>query len=357
MIEFIPLDSYNFVHNCLVGFIVLILGFCSFQKASFLISPPMGLNILIFICFILMWLLLGFRPISHVFGDMINYNKSFDLIKSGVEVPSGDVLFRSLMVFCINYLNANWFFLICFTIYIAPIYIALKKWFQSNWIWPFALIVSLFSFYAFGVNGIRNGMATSIFILGLSYRGPTRWLLFLIAFNVHSSLALPIAAAIIFTKFKNIYYYVYGWVACLIITLALPNIGTLLAGSGLFDEKLERYVELDISRTGMGQASFRLDFLLFGLLPIVVGLFYRLKLKFNDLIYNEILAIYITANAFWLLVIRIPFSNRVAYLSWFLYGLVLAYPFVKAKSKNFKFSNRYYSLLLVGLFIFSVTFF
>ena len=37
------------------------------------------------------------------------------------------------------------------------------------------------------------------------------------------------------------------------------------------------------------------------------------------------------ANAFWIMVIRAEFSNRFAYLSWFLYPIVLAYPLLKLK--------------------------
>ena len=355
MIDFIPVTSYEFFYKCLVGFLISLLGVYSFANSSFAHRPSTDLGMLTFMFFVIVWLLLGLRPISYAFGDMGNYNHSFNIMQSGGVVTGSDFLFNWLMKFCVDYLNVNWFFFICFTVYIVPYYVALKRWFQSNWIWPFALMVALFSFYAFGVNGIRNGMAASVFLLGLAYKGPTRWLLFLAAFGLHSSLALPIASAILFIKFKNIDHYVYVWLACLVITLAVPSLGALLSGTGLFDEKLDAYMNADMSQAGMGRSGFRADFLLFGLLPILIGLFYRYKLKFNDPVYNEILAIYIISNAFWLLVIRIPFSNRVAYLSWFLYGLVVAYPLIK--STGLRFANRYYAMLLIGLFTFSVTFF
>ena len=355
MIEFIPLASYEFFYNCLVGGLVLILGTYSYVNTGFASRANSGLYFITLMFFVVVWILLGLRPISYAFGDMGNYNLSFKLMQDGADPPSGDILFHWLMKFCADNLNAHWFFFICFTIYIVPFYIALSRWFKFNWIWPFVLMVALFSFYPFGVNGIRNGMGASVFLLALSYRGPTRWFLFLVAFNIHSSMALPIGAVAIFARFKNINYYVYGWLGCLVITLAIPNVGEGLVTTGLFDDKLTNYLNLDMSKRGVGKVGFRLDFLLFSILPILIGLFYFYKLKFNNAVYNEILAIYITANAFWLLVIRIPFSNRFAYLSWFLYGLVIAYPLVK--SSLLRYSNRYYSLLLIGLFTFSVTFF
>ena len=355
MIDFIPLSSYEFFYNSLVAGLVIILGFYSYAKPGFSNQPNSALSHITVIFFIIVWLLLGLRPISYTFGDMGNYYKSFELLKIGASAPSRDILFDWLMRLCAEYLNAHWFFFICFTVYIVPFYIALNRWFKYNWIWPFMLMVALFSFYSYGVNGIRHGMASSVFLLALSYRGVVRWILFFAAVSLHSSFALPLAAAIIFIWFKNINYYIYGWLGCLVVTLAIPSVGQLLADTGFFDEKLVSYVALDMSIAGVGKAGFRLDFLIFSLLPILIGLFYIYKLKFNDLIYNELLSIYITANAFWLLMIRIPFSNRLAYLSWFLYGLVIAYPLIK--STGLRNVNRYYSMLLFGLFIFSIAFF
>ena len=36
-------------------------------------------------------------------------------------------------------------------------------------------------------------------------------------------------------------------------------------------------------------------------------------------------------NAFWIMVIRSAFSNRFAYLSWFIYPIVIAYPLVNLR--------------------------
>lgn len=40
---------------------------------------------------------------------------------------------------------------------------------------------------------------------------------------------------------------------------------------------------------------------------------------------------YCVANAFWVLVINAAFSNRFAYLSWFLMPIVIMYPLFKYK--------------------------
>jgi hypothetical protein len=357
MIDFIPLSNYEFFYNCLVGLVVFIVSAYTFTKSDSLHRINPYIYITISILFIIVWFFLGLRPISYTFGDMGNYNLVFSRMLDGYEssYQKSDIIFDFLMSFSVNYLNAEYFFFICFTIYIVPFYIALKRLLGNGWVLGFAIMIALFSFYSFGVNGIRNGMATSIVLLAISYKGPVRWLLFFVAVNIHTSTALPAMAVLLFIKFKNINYYVLGWLFCLVISITVPSIGNILSNSGLLNDKLASYNDLDMTQAGTGRVGFRIDFLLFGLLPILIGLFYRYKLKFIDPTYDEILAIYLTANAVWLIVIRIPFSNRVAYLSWFLYGLVIAYPMIK--SSSLRYSNRYFALLLAGLFTFSVTFF
>ena len=44
--------------------------------------------------------------------------------------------------------------------------------------------------------------------------------------------------------------------------------------------------------------------------------------------------VYCLCNAFWIMVIRSAFSNRFAYLSWFLYPVVVAYPLVNLEIRD-----------------------
>jgi surface polysaccharide O-acyltransferase-like enzyme len=58
------------------------------------------------------------------------------------------------------------------------------------------------------------------------------------------------------------------------------------------------------------------------------------------------------ANAFWILVIRANFSNRFAYLSWFMMALVIIYPLLKKEMIK----NQYKVLAKVMLIYFAFTF-
>ena len=79
------------------------------------------------------------------------------------------------------------------------------------------------------------------------------------------------------------------------------------------------------------KTGFRWDFLLYSFMPILLGWYVIFKKKVINSTYQLLLGTYIFANAFWIMVIRAEFSNRFAYLSWFLYPIVLAYPLLKFK--------------------------
>ena len=51
--------------------------------------------------------------------------------------------------------------------------------------------------------------------------------------------------------------------------------------------------------------------------------------RFTDIGYTMFANTYLLCNAFWIIVIRAAFSNRFAYLSWFMYPVVIAYPLLR----------------------------
>jgi len=75
--------------------------------------------------------------------------------------------------------------------------------------------------------------------------------------------------------------------------------------------------------------GFRWDFLVYSATAIYAGYYFIVKRQFKDIFYIQLFNIYVIANAFWVLVIRASFSNRFAYLSWFLMAIIIFYPFFK----------------------------
>ena len=108
-------------------------------------------------------------------------------------------------------------------------------------------------------------------------------------------------------------------------------IGDFIGALG-FDDRMSGYLGAQSDEQTMVQFSstgFRWDFLLYSAVPVLFTWYLTVKRNFEDRAFNIIAITYILANAFWVMVIRASFSNRFAYLSWFLYPLVIAYPLLR----------------------------
>lgn len=64
-------------------------------------------------------------------------------------------------------------------------------------------------------------------------------------------------------------------------------------------------------------------------MPVLMTWFVTVKRQFRDRTFNILAITYILCNSFWVMVIRAAFSNRFAYLSWFLYPIIIAYPLLR----------------------------
>ena len=100
---------------------------------------------------------------------------------------------------------------------------------------------------------------------------------------------------------------------------------SLFTTLGFGDDRLASYLSGELS----SDTRFRWDFLFYSAFPVFAGWYFIIKKQFNDKYYYHILNTYLICNAFWILVIRANFSNRFAYLSWFLMAFVIIYPLLK----------------------------
>ena len=66
-------------------------------------------------------------------------------------------------------------------------------------------------------------------------------------------------------------------------------------------------------------------------MPILFFWYVTIKRNFKNKIYNLFAITYILAYSFWVIVIRASQSNRFAYLSRFLYPIIIAYPLISLK--------------------------
>lgn len=336
MIDWLPAESYTkvFFHSMLGMSIVLLFHSLSFSfknKARLQELASFG-NIL----FVLIILYMGLRPDSIHFGDMNSYRNQFIDYQKGKPFETGkDWLFFYFMYLCSKVMDYTSYFLLIDIVYITPMYLFAKKHFKSYWFFCFFLLIASFSFWTYGTNGIRNGTATSLFIMGLVFYNDRKWLMysfFVLAFMIHNSLVIPIAAFVIAYSLRNKpKILLVGWLAAIPVSLISGGFWVnLFDRFGLFDERTGGY--LDASEEFMENFSstgFRWDFVIYSGLAIFAGWYFIIDRKLNDKFYNQLFGIYAVSNTFWILVIRAAFSNRFAYLSWFLMAPVIIYPLCK----------------------------
>jgi uncharacterized membrane protein YobD (UPF0266 family) len=113
-----------------------------------------------------------------------------------------------------------------------------------------------------------------------------------------------------------------------VLSLAIGGYIDSLLSAMTYDERLAQNIQGDDADGVVMEHRFRWDFLLYSSMPIILGWYTIFKRQMFDKTYLILLGTYIYANAFWVLAIRALFSNRIAYLSWFIYPIVLAYPLV-----------------------------
>ena len=123
----------------------------------------------------------------------------------------------------------------------------------------------------------------------------------------------------------------YGmWLAAIVVSLTFGETITNILSLVSYDERLtsvgQKGEEVALEWGVELENRFRWDFLLYSIMPILIGAYTLFVRKVYNNTYLILLGTYIYANAFWVIVIRDLFSNRFAYLSWYLYPIVVAYP-------------------------------
>lgn len=343
MFDWIPTGSYTAIYYNMMMILMLITLLHAYQNDLFdaatkSFASVLGMFLLIFII-----LYLGIRPVSYVFGDMLTYGQLYNRIAAGETVIiTKDYLFNYFLRYSAKIMSDRLFFFLCAVIYILPCYLFSKKYCGTYWYYVFFIFIGSYMFWPFGTNGIRNGLGTSLFILALCFYGRSVLLYSLMAlsFGVHSSLIIPIAAFIVAGVYKNPKIYLYIWLAA--IPLSLIGGGfweSFFGGLGFGDDtRAEDYLTKgNVYNDQFAYTGFRWDFLFYSSFAAFAGWYFIFKKKVTDTFYIHLWGTYMIANAFWILVIRANFSNRFAYLSWFLMAPVIAYPLLRYKL----FPNQY----------------
>ncbi|MBD5232778.1 MAG: EpsG family protein [Bacteroidales bacterium] len=286
------------------------------------------------LCILLTWWI-GQRPLSPFFGDSYFYAHTYSMIKSGLFVEANDKIWTFITNTCAQFFDVHGYFTVVAIGYFGFTYLASKIATPNNVLVTVLFLLGTFSFYSYGVNGIRNGLACSIALSAIVlYVNNKKSLplvigLSIIAIGIHKSTLIPIASLFASTYFVKSFKQAYTfWIISILISLVAGNsIANFFANIGLDDSRTSYLTTQD---EGMfSHSGFRWDFLIYSMMPIVLGYYIIIKRGIEDRSYEILLSTYTIANAFWVMVIRANYSNRFAYLSWFMYALVLAYPLLK----------------------------
>ena len=334
----IPAKSYYTIYLIFVTIITLFV-YSKYSKKNGNITYPLNKKKQdgTFILVLLMVLFIGFRPESYVFVDMLNYITFYYAFYEGnafvFDKEAENLLFDNYFAWVGSMdLGTTFFFVSVAAIYFICTYIACRRMFPQDTLAAFLVFLAALSTFSYGTNGIKAGAAAAIFLMALSYRKNLKICipLILVSWGFHHSMIMTVVAFALTLVYKNSKVYFAGWCLCLLIAMAHITFFQELFAGILSDsgDSGANYLNPTNSDWG-GKSGFRIDFVIYSAMPILVGYWavYKKKLQLSK-IYTCLLNLYMTLNGTWMLCMYASFTNRIAYLSWFLYPIVLIYPYL-----------------------------
>jgi hypothetical protein len=357
-VSLIPLEYYTEVFVNALLLITLIVVFHTSANTGYENNSRMFNNVAGSLVLVSVILYMGLRPISgYYFADMRTYANYFELVARGGTLPDKDVGFTVFLTTCAGLMSVKSFFLLCAVLYVIPLYIAVRRWHKDYAFLALLACIGTFSFWGYGTNGIRAGLASSFFICALSYRKlfPIMLMFLLLSISFHKSMMLPLLAFAVTYIYNKPKTYLLGWCAAIILSAVMGGFWeSFFAALGFGDVRFAGYLTSTELAHQFSSTGFRWDFLLYSSVTVIVGYLYIYKFKFQDKFYHQLYNTYVICNAFWIMVIRASFSNRFAYLSWFLMALVIIYPLLKHKMFRFQYSKIGYVLFFNYLFTYAM---
>lgn len=290
-------------------------------------------------------LFIGFRPEHVVFQDTISYIAHYRAVEGDVFMSVKDEqnpLFYAIFYYVASLkLGYSVFFLIIAIVYFGGILFTSIWMFKKHGLLAFVTYLGAFSTFSYSVNGIKAGAAASIFLIGLAFMANNRkwlaWVFVLLSYGFHHSMVMCIAAyLLVFFYNKNSKLYFMGWLVCLMtaalhITALQEFFGAIMTENG--DEHGAGYLLNGGLQDGWMVLGFRPDFVFYSSFPVFVGYIAKFKMRIDSKTYDFLLHLYLTLNGIWMLCMYAEYTNRIAYLSWFLYPIVLLYPIISPECK------------------------
>lgn len=300
-----------------------------------------------------MVLFIGLRPVSgRYFVDMANYLTYYTRFYEGeifnFDWTTDNILFDNLFAWWgSERLGYTSFFVFIAAIYFGAAYLGIRKLFPNHRLTAYLVFLAAFSTFSYATNGIKAGAAASLFILAMGYRENLKVCipLVLLSWGFHHSMIMVVASFVITLFFKNPKYYFAGWVLCFLMAAAHVTAFQQLF-SDFTTEQGAGYLLSEGSDDGT-KGGFRIDFIIYSAMPVLVGYYavFKKKMRLSPL-YKDLLNLYLCLNGVWMLCMYANFTNRIAYLSWFLYPIVLIYPFLQEQWGKTRYKT--FGLVMLG---------
>lgn len=365
----IKAEFYQIIYLAIVSILTI---FSTFGEKS--IDPANRNKSLLKGVFLLTFMILfiGARPVSIVFADMGQYANFYLRQYAGNQFIFNfslqNVIYDNFCMWCACHnVPSVAFYTFIAIIYFSCIFLSCEKLFPNSPFETFLVYLAAFSTFSYATNGIKSGAAAAVFLVAVAYRKKVvlSLLLALISYGFHHSMQMVVASYIIVLFIKNPKYYVVFW--CVSFVLAIAHITVFQElFAGLADDKGADYLYVEDSDAidelgqlietkvkGGYRTGLRLDFVLYSVIPIIVGWFMIKKFELESEMFFLLFNLYVLTNSIWLLCMYASYTNRIAYLSWFLYPFVLIYPFVKFDYKN-KLQFTYYRSIVLGHLCFTL---
>lgn len=341
-----PLFSFVPIAIYIKAFMWIVFAFCMYLGLDYFASNN-NRNLLTvhsqwpaFILAVIVTLYMGLRPDSSLFGDSYFYRHTYYNVAQNASFSLTNEWLNAWIIEVCRFFKFGHhiYFLVIEIGYIGFMYAACRKLLWENTWMALLFCISSFSFFTYGVNGIRNGLALSIVLFAFSLLStekkaiiPLVAVLCLAAFGIHKTVILPILSALgAYFVIKKPQWAIMIWIGSIF--------ASLIAG-GFFQGLLGEYLSSQDARTAsytaqqdMSQFShsgFRWDFILYSSVPVILTYYVTVKRGIQNRTFNILAVTYILSNAVWILVNSMAFSNRVAYLSWFLYPIIIAYALIR----------------------------
>lgn len=314
-------NTYNFVFGFLILYIVVRLGL----TPSCLTIPSDRGNY------------------SHWFLEQKNASSFFNSTGKDFGLPFINYVLG-------KFVDINTYFVIIAALYVGNYCYGTYRMAGRKSYWLFLAISISFGFTSYGVNTMRAGLGISFIVIALSYWKSLKTMLGFLTIGIifHFSMVIPSLMIIIAHHYNRTRLFYYLWFLSIPLSFVAGSVFNSVFATFSSDSRTS-YLTTTETAYNVG---FRLNFIIYSLAPLAVGAYYIFKRGFNDKFYQLLYNSYILTNIFWILVIRANYSDRFAYLSWFMIPFVLVYPLLKDNCpvKN---SSTWLGCILLGEILFS----